>query len=88
MKRDELEPEERRRYHAAMVRLFAYMQERGIQRAWLARRLGVTRATVWHYEHRGMEMPLYRFEVACHALDVSPEKFGWRSMARRAKRAS
>lgn len=94
-KRNILTSDERRRYQAAQVRLFAYLRDRGIRQRWLAKRLGITEAMVSHYVHRGDEMPLYRFEEACRALEVSPERFGWESRngarsksTRQAKRAS
>ena len=87
---ERLDRDEQRRYQAAQVRLFAYMHERGVRPSWLAQRLGVTRARVCQYERRGDAMPFYRFEVACRALDVTPERFGWQSLgtARKTKRAS
>ena len=80
---------DRRRYRAAVERLFAYMSRRGIQGTWLAERLCVSKQTVYRYRSGVRSMPLPRFRAACRALEVPPEKFGWQMGAtRRVKRAS
>ena len=84
-----METGDRRRYRAAVERLFAYMSRRGIQGTWLAARLCVSKQTIYRYRSGVRSMPLVRFKAACRALEVPPEKFGWQMGARRSvKRAS
>jgi DNA-binding XRE family transcriptional regulator len=56
----------------ALRPIFDKMDREGRIRAWLAREVGVTRATLWHYEHGTNRVPQWFLERACAALGMSP----------------
>lgn len=85
----EVTVQERRRQ--ALRPIFAYMDEWGIKRTWLAAKLGLRKQDIWNYEH-GMNNPPSDFvDRACAALGRTREWLGLPAAAKasqRQKRAS
>lgn len=78
------------RRQRAVRPIFAFMDEWGIKRSWLAAKLGMTRAQIWNYEH-GMNNPPVDFvDRACAALGRTREWLGLPAAPaqKRQKRAS
>ncbi|HEU5423634.1 MAG TPA: helix-turn-helix domain-containing protein [Nitrolancea sp.] len=85
----ELTVEERRRQ--ALRPIFAYLDQWGIKRTWLAARLGVSRSLLWKYEHGWCSEPADFVDRACAALGRTREWLGLPAAAKasqRQKRAS
>lgn len=49
--------------------IFAYLDRRGITRAWLARTLSISQARLWNYENGMNTPPVWFVERAIEALD-------------------
>ncbi|PIR49697.1 transcriptional regulator [Candidatus Peregrinibacteria bacterium CG10_big_fil_rev_8_21_14_0_10_54_7] len=47
--------------------------ERGISRAWLAKKIGVSYVTLWRYERKGVRPPKSVLFHAAHILNVPHE---------------
>jgi hypothetical protein len=75
----------RRSREQALRPLFAYLEEYGIRKAWLAAKLGIHRRKLFGYEHGEAVVPPGFIDDCCAALGVKPERFGWTSTRKRGR---
>lgn len=64
-------PDEVRAKRASVLApLFAVLRERGIKRQWFADQLGISRNSLWNYQHGYDRLPIGLIERACQLVGI------------------
>ena len=64
-------PDEVRAKRASVLApLFAVLQERGIKRQWFADQLGISRNSLWNYQHGYDRLPIGLIDRACQLVGI------------------